>query len=199
MRIALIGSSGLIGSAIHAALSPTHEVIEIARHHGSHRVDITVPQSIRNLFKAIGEIDAVICAAGDAKFAPLAELSDEDFEMSIHNKLMGQVNVVRFGYPHVRQGGSITLTTGVLAHQPIPGGATYSLVNGGVEAFVRAAALELPNGIRVNVVSPGWVAETLSAMGKDPSTGTPASEVAKAYVASLEGKESGKVIHVPQI
>jgi len=108
--------------------------------------------------------------------------------------LMGQVNIVRAGAGVVGDGGSFTLTSGILATRPTPGGAAISMVNAGVDAFARAAALELPRGIRINVVSPPWVSETLVAMGRDPSGGLPAADVARSYVESVEGKQTGGVI-----
>jgi NAD(P)-dependent dehydrogenase (short-subunit alcohol dehydrogenase family) len=109
---------------------------------------------------------------------------------------MGQVNLVRVGHEYVEDGGSITLTTGVLSRQPMEGSAAISLVNAGVEGFMRAAALELGPDLRVNCVSPGWVAETLEQMGRDPSDGVPAAQVAEAYVKSLNGSQNGEVIEV---
>jgi len=104
------------------------------------------------------------------------------------------VNVVRLGLRHVADGGSFTLTSGVLAWEPMPGGAAISPVNAAVEAFARAAALELPRGIRVNVVSPPWVTETLIAYKMDPSGGIPAAQVAKTYVKAVEGEDTGRTL-----
>src|SRR4029077_19597720 len=113
------------------------------------------------MFRSHGKLDAVVCAAGQAKFAPLAQLSDADFRFCLDNKLMGQVNVVRLGFEHVEDGGSFTLTTGILAQTPMPGSAAISLVNAGLEGFGRAAALEAPRNIRINAVRPRWLTETL--------------------------------------
>src|SRR5450755_4505425 len=162
MKILLIGATGTIGRAVAAALSPRHEVIAVSRHSEPLRVDISSAESVRALFAAAGPIDAVISAAGAARFKPLAQLDDEDFAFCLQNKLMGQVNVVREGLQRVRDGGVIVLTSGILSRSPTPGSSAISLVNAGVEAFVRAAALEAPRGIRVNVVSPPWVSETLT-------------------------------------
>jgi NAD(P)-dependent dehydrogenase (short-subunit alcohol dehydrogenase family) len=139
-------------------------------------------------------VDAIVCAAGQAAFKPLGELSDADFALSLGNKLMGQVNVVRSGLASVADNGSITLTSGILAQQPAPGTAAISLVNAGLEGFTRAAALEAPRGIRVNVVSPPWVTETLQAMGRPTVGSLPAAVVAHAYVGSVEGRMTGQVI-----
>ena len=193
MKILLIGAAGTIGREIAAALQERHEVLAAGRKNDV-PVDIADPESIKAMYARIGPLDAVIVAAGEAAFAPLERLSDADFNLSVGSKLMGQVNVVRYGIKALNDGGSFTLTSGVLAQQPIPGSAAITLVNAGLEGFVRAAALEMPRGLRVNVVSPGWVSETLTAMGQDPSTGIPAREVAGAYVRALESRDSGTVI-----
>jgi NAD(P)-dependent dehydrogenase (short-subunit alcohol dehydrogenase family) len=194
MKVILIGATGIIGQAISQTLADKHELIRVSRSNSEYTVDIADKASIQKLFETVAPFDAVICAAGAAKFAPLENLSDDDFQFSLANKLMGQVNVVRVGMDLIHDRGSFTLTSGVLAQQPMPGSAAISLVNAGLEGFVRAAALELPRGIRVNVVSPPWISETLTAMGRDPSGGMPAAQVAQAYVASLETESNGEVI-----
>jgi len=194
MRILVIGATGTIGSAVANLLAGEHEVVRVGHTRGEYRVDITSPDSIRELIDRVGQADAIVGCAGPAAFRPLTELTDADFEFSFRNKLMGQVNLVRFGAAGVADGGSITLTSGVLAREPMPGSAAVSLVNAGLEGFVRAAALELPRGIRVNVVSPPWVSETLQRMGQDPAGGLPAAVVARAYRESVIGDRTGQVL-----
>jgi NAD(P)-dependent dehydrogenase (short-subunit alcohol dehydrogenase family) len=193
MRILLIGASGTIGKAVSDALA-THDLIFASLGKSAEQVDISNPDSIRRLYQRVGRVDAVVSAAGQARFKPLRELTDADFDFSLRNKLMGQVNLVRFGFDSVNDGGSFTLTGGTLAQNPMPGGAAISLVNAGLEGFGRGAAVEAPRNIRVNVVSPPWVSETLKAMGQDPSGGLPAETVAKAYVDSVTGTKTGAVI-----
>jgi NAD(P)-dependent dehydrogenase (short-subunit alcohol dehydrogenase family) len=194
MKIIVIGATGTIGRAVVSALSQGNEIVEVSRKSTPISVDISDPESIKRLYAQIGKVDAVVSAAGDARFKPFAELSDDDFLFSMQNKLMGQVNLVRYGFEHVRDGGSFTLTSGVLSKTPMVGGGAISLVNSGLEGFTRAAALEAPRGIRVNIVSPPWVTETLIAYGMDPSIGLPAATVALAYAKSVNGNESGAVI-----
>ena len=194
MKVIVVGASGTIGREVARSLEPRHEVVRVGHSSGDFRVDFERPESIEDLYRAIGPFDALVSAAGQARFAPLAALTGEDFRFSLGHKLMGQVHLVRLGVATVRDGGSFTLTSGVLAWEPAPGTAAISLVNAGVEAFARAAALELPRGVRINVVSPPWVSETLAGMGRDPGEGMPAEKVAAAYVQSVEGRATGEVI-----
>jgi len=194
MRVVVVGASGTIGSAVVAALEGRHEVVKVAHSRAPHRVDLSSPDSVRELYDAVGAFDALACAAGLATFKPLAQLTEEDFRLGLDSKCMGQIRLVRLGLAHVRDGGSFTLISGTLAVEPSPGSAAISPVNAAVEAFGRAAALEMPRGIRINVVRPPWISETLAAMGKDPAGGMPAAKVAAAYVESIEGSATGKTI-----
>lgn len=196
MRVLVVGATGEIGRAVAAALRERgDEVVEASYGRAAIRVDLSQPDSIRAMYDAVGRVDAVVSAAGNtARRRPLEELDDEDFAYTIRHKLMGQVNLVRFGIDHVADGGSFTLTTGVLGRRPMPGSAALSLVNLGLEGFVLAAALELPRGLRINVVSPPWLDETLAALGMTGVAGLPAATVAKSYVAAVHGAMHGEVL-----
>ncbi len=193
MRVVVVGATGTIGRAVVEALKD-HDVIALSRHSSPVAVDITDRQSVAAMYQQISGIDAVICAAGSARFKPLEQLSDDDFAFSMANKLMGQVHVVLAGLAHLNDKGSFTLTSGILAKNPMPGSGAISLVNAGLEGFARAAALEAPRGIRVNIVSPPWVTETLQAMGLETKEGLPAATVACAYLESVNGAQTGIVI-----
>ena len=194
MRILVIGATGTIGAAVAQALDARHEVLRVGHSRSALTVDLADPASIRRLYANVGRLDAVVSAAGQAAFRPLLALSDTDLALGITNKLMGQVNLVRYGVEVLADGGSFTLTSGILSRRPMPGGAAISLVNAGLEGFVRAAALELPRGLRINAVAPGWVRETLLAMHMDPSAGVPAAQVAETYVEAVEGAMTGRVL-----
>lgn len=194
MKILVIGATGTLGREVVRLFKSKHEVLEASRTKAALKVDIADPESIRTLFRSVGPVDAVVSVAGEGKFAPLDKLSDDDFAFSVRSKLMGQVNVVRFGLEHVRPNGSVTITSGILSHRPMPGSGAISLVNAGLEGFARAAALEAPRGIRVNVVSPPWAAETLKLFKMDPSQGRTAADIATLYAQAVEGKGNGSAI-----
>jgi NAD(P)-dependent dehydrogenase (short-subunit alcohol dehydrogenase family) len=193
MKVVVIGATGTIGKAVAAALSGKHEVVGVSRS-GSIQADIEDPSSLTRLFDTVKDVDAVVCCAGSAAFKPLAQLTDADYQLGLRSKLMGQVNVVRAAAQRLRDGGSITLTSGVLAREPMPGGAAISLVNAAIEGFVTGAAIELPRGLRLNVVSPPWISETLAALKMDPKGGIAAAACAKAYVAAVDGTDRGTTL-----
>ena len=194
MKIVVVGAAGTIGAAVTAALEANkHKVIRASRKLAP-RIDISDPQSIRRFFAEVKDLDGVVSCAGDARFAPLDKLTDEDFLFSVSNKLMGQVNLIRAALTVIRDNGSITVTSGVLAKYPMIGSGAVSLVNAGLEGFTRVAALEATRAVRVNVVSPGWVKETMVKFGMDPTPGKAAVDVARAYVEAVEGSMKGETI-----
>lgn len=195
MRILLVGATGTIGGAVLELLKNRHQVLAASRSSSALNVDLSQPLSIQSLFDRVGKLDAIIGAAGAARFNPLSVLSDEDYEFSIGNKLMGQVNLIRFGIPALNDGGSITITTGLLAQHPIVGSAAVSLVNAGLDAFVRAAALEAPRGIRINAVSPGWIQPPSPSPGAVGHGGQLPEQVALVYRSLLDGDQTGQIVY----
>ena len=198
MKIVVVGATGTIGKAVVAALAGRHEVVKVGKRGGDRQVDITDSASIHRLFEQIGRFDALVSAAGKVHFGELSAMTEKEMAVGLGDKLMGQVNLVLIGQEHVNDQGSFTLTSGLLSHDPIRYGASASLVNGAIDAFVRAAAIELPRGVRINAVSPGLLTESLGAYG-DYFRGhetVPASRVANAYVKSVEGRLTGRVLDV---
>jgi NAD(P)-dependent dehydrogenase (short-subunit alcohol dehydrogenase family) len=196
MRILVVGASGVIGSAISDALNGRHEVVRASRSKSPIAVNVDDLASIRAMYDTVGRVDAVIIAAGSAAFKPLEALTDADYAASLTSKLMGQVNLVRCGQPYLTDGGTFLVTSGTLSRRPMHGGAAISLANAAIEGWVRAAALELPRGLKVRCVSPGWVRETLVQMGRDGDAGVPAADVAQVYVRALSTGLNGAIIDV---
>ncbi len=199
MKIIVIGGTGTIGTEVVKALSAKkHEIINASRN-GQVKVDLDDKSSIEALFANVKDVDAVVSCAGNAAFKPLIELTDADFELSLRSKLMGQVNLARIAATRIKEKGSVTLTSGILSMHPMPGSAAVSLVNAGLEGFVRAAGLDAPRGIRFNAVSPPWIKETMVKYGMDPAPGLSAADSAKAYVDAVEGAHQGKIIEAAKL
>ena len=198
MKIILIGASGTIGRRIYEKLSKKHEVVRASREGDDVKVDITSAESIQKMYKSVEGLDAVICAAGPAKFGAFADLSEDDFYIGIRGKMMGQINLVRIGKQYLNDGGSFTLTTGILAEEPVVGSTALALVNGAVNSFAIAAAMELPRSQRINVVCP-TVVEDSSDNYEDLFPGYPPASmerVVAAYIRSVEGRETGRIFKV---
>ena len=198
MKILLVGARGTVGRGVAAELGRRHEVIAAGRSGADVTLDLADAASLRAALAPLGPLDAIVSAAGQVGWAPLLDLTPEQWAYSVANKLMGQVQLALVGQSFLRDGGSITLTSGVLVDQPVPYGAAASLANGGIEAFVRAAAIELPRGLRINAVSPGVLQESMDDLGPffrgfEP---VPAARVALGYARSVEGAETGRVFAV---
>ena len=198
MKILVVGGSGTIGKKVSDHFSKKHEVAIGGRSSGDVTVDIADSRSIQAMFESIGKVDAVVCIAGEAKWAAFDTLTEEDFYIGLKSKLMGQVNLVRIGHNHVNPGGSFTLTTGILADHPVVFTTSAAMVNGAIHSFVKAASLELKDGIRINVVSSGLVEDAIDKYeayfpGHNP---IPMRKVVNGYVKSVEGSATGEIIRM---
>lgn len=195
MKILIIGAGGHVGQAAAAALEG-HEIIAASRS-GSPAVDVTDPDSIERLFDDVGQVDAVVAAVGSVPFAPLTSLSREQYESAFRGKVLSQLDIVRIGTPFVRDGGSFTLTSGILAREPIATGAAASLANGALESFVIGAAPEMPRSIRLNVVSPSVLEDSPSYHSSFPGFIPVSSHrVGQAFAKSVLGVQTGQILPV---
>lgn len=198
MKILIIGGNGTIGKKVSDHFARKHDVIVGGRSSGDVPVDIADSASIERMFETVGKIDAIVCIAGEAKWAAFDSLTEDDFYIGLRSKLMGQVNLVRIGRHYLNPGGSFTLTTGILADHPVTLTTSAAMVNGGIHSFVKAAALELSCGIRINVVSSGLVEDAVEKYeayfpGHNP---IPMKKVINGYVKSVEGRGTGEIIRM---
>lgn len=199
MKILLVGASGTLGQAVASTLGVHHQLIRAGRHGGDVQVDLTDDASVQALFEQVGTVDAVVAATGRLHFGPLADMQPAQFNLGLQDKLLGQVRLALAAQHHLSVGGSITLTSGIVGAQPIRDGANATAVNAALEGFVRAAACDLlPRGLRINVVSPNVLAESMDDYGAyfpgfEPVT---AHRASLAYQRSVEGVQSGQVFTV---
>ncbi|RFC54836.1 short chain dehydrogenase [Brumimicrobium aurantiacum] len=198
MKILIIGGNGTIGKTVVSHFNEKNEILIAGRTNGDVTVDIADSSSIKSMFEKIGKVDAIICIAGEAKWDDFNKLSEDDYYIGLKSKLMGQVNLVRIGQNYLNSNGSITLSTGILADDPVVKTTSASMVNGGIHSFVQAVALEIENGIRVNVVSSGMVEDAYEKYkeyfpGHNP---IPMKKVINGYVRSVNGKGNGEIIRI---
>lgn len=198
MKILLIGGNGTIGKRVANTLSQKHELIIAGRTSGDINVDISSADSIEQLFKQTGKIDACICTAGTGYYGPFASMTGDDLMPGIKGKLLGQINLVLIGKDYLNDEGSFTLTTGIASNHPARNGSAVSMINGAVNSFVLAAAQELKQDKRINAVSPGLVEDSKERYGAFfPGYNlVPMETVVNAYILSVEGAVNGKILKV---
>ncbi len=198
MRIIVIGAAGDIGQAACNELAQRHEIICVGRSGGDCQVDVADIHAVKSLYKAVGDFDAVVSCAGDATFSPLAEMDQDAFMLGLQLKVMGQVNLVLAGLDAIADGGSFTLTSGVLDRDPIRMGTNAATANGALAGFVKSAAIEVPRGIRVNVVSPGLLDVSAPRYGDwfHGHKTVSSRDVGLAYAKCVEGALTGQVVIV---
>ncbi|WP_219467432.1 short chain dehydrogenase [Nonomuraea rhizosphaerae] len=199
MRILLIGATGTLGMAVGETLAGRgHEIIGVARKGADLRFDVTDPAQVSAMYDKAGPLEAVVSAAGHVPYRPVAEMTPDDYLTAFRGKVLSQIELVRQGLSHVAERGSFTLITGVLGREPVPTASAASMANGAVEAFVRAAAIEIAPR-RVNAVSPSVFTES-AARYEDVFPGMPAVDlfaVCQAFVRSVEGMHTGRVYMLP--
>jgi NAD(P)-dependent dehydrogenase (short-subunit alcohol dehydrogenase family) len=198
VKIIVIGAEGDIGRTVCEELSGRHDIVRAGRTSGDVRVDIADRASIEAMYRRVGKVGAVVTTVGSVHFGPLAEMTEAQFMLGLTNKVMGQVNVVLCGLGFVEDGGSFTLTSGVLDRDPIPMGSGAATANGALGGFVTGAAIEMPRRLRINVVSPGLLETSVARYGAwfPGHIPVPPKRVALAYAKSVEGALTGKVLIV---
>ena len=198
MRILVVGASGAVGKAAVSELGRSHEIITAGRKTGDISVDLMDETSVAAMFARAGRIDALVAATGHTHFGPLTSMTPAQFRKGLDDKLMGQINLALIGQNHIADGGSITLTSGVVNRDPIRQGSNAAAVDGAIDAFVMAAAIEMPRGLRINAVSPGLLQESAAKYdgffpGHEPVS---SARVGLAFAKSVEGALTGQVIIV---
>lgn len=198
MKIIVIGATGTLGRAVVTELGQDNEVISVGLTHGDLQVDLTRDESVEALFAQTGRVDAIIATTGSLFFGPLTAMRAEDFAFGLNDKLLGQVRLSLIGQHYLNDGGSITLTSGIIGSEPIAQGVNATAVNAALEGFVRAAACELPRGLRINVVSPTVLSESVEKYGAffPGFESVPAARAALAYRRSVYGVQTGRTFTV---
>jgi len=194
MKIIIVGATGTIGKHVVKALEKDHEVVKVGSKSGDVQLNMNDPVAIKEFYEKAGAFDALVCASGDGHFGPLGKMTDADFRVSVNSKLMGQVNLVLIGQHYINPKGSFTLTSGSLGEDPVVLGASLSSINAAVNGFVKGAAIELENGVRINAVAPDVVEESPGYFpffpGHEPVS---MQKVTLAYLKAVLGAQTGQV------
>ncbi len=198
MRILVVGGQGTVGKAAISGFSKGHDIIVAGRTSGDVQVDLKDEASVTAMFVKLKSVDAVVACTGHSHFGPVSTMTPTQFLDGMKDKVMGQINLVLLGMAHVADGGSFTLTSGILSRDPIRQGSNAAACDGALDAFVIGAAIEMPRGIRINAVSPGLLADAAQKYdGFFPGHIPVSSErVGFAFAKSVEGAINGQIICV---
>ena len=200
MKILIIGGNGTIGKKLAARFSTKHDIIIAGKNSGDVQVDMSNSESISAMYEQVGKLDSIVCIAGEAKWASFSDLSEADYHIGLNSKLMGQVNITRIGLNYLNEGGSVTLTTGILGDHPVVMTASAAMVNGAIHSFVKAVALELTNNHRINAVCSDLVEDSLEKYADyfPGHTPVPMHKVVNSYVMCVEGKINGQILRLKE-
>lgn len=203
MRVLVIGGTGTVGKNVVRALSTHHdkvgqghlEIISASRSSAEHPVDCRDDASVAALFDKVGTVDAVVSTIGGAKWASAEDATLETYTATLTGKLLCQIRITLAARGHVRPGGSVTLTSGIVGNFAFPGGSPSAIANIGLDAFVKSAAVELPH-MRLNTVSATVLEESADAYAAvfPGFPAVPGAVAAAAFVRSVYGSETGQSI-----
>jgi len=199
MKIVLIGASGAVGKTIDQAFQGTeHQVIRVGKSRGDFQVNIEDPDNVAQLYRKIGNFDAIVNASGEVAFAPFAQMTPAQWDLGLRSKLMGQVNLVQQALPYINERGSFTLVSGILSDDPIFSGVSATMVNRALEGFVIASACELPKNLRINLVSPTVLKDSLNKYAAffPGFAAAEGHDVGQAFKKSVLGIQTGQIYKV---
>ena len=195
MKIVIVGATGTLGKVVTEDLEKDHEIIKVGSSSGDIQADITSSEAITNMYKEIGSFDALVSTTGSGHFGPLNEMTKDNFMLGLTNKLMGQVNLVLIGQKYANPGASFSLVSGILSDHPVDGSSNVAAVNAAINGFVKGAALELKNEMRINAISPGVVENSPQLHSAFPGyKPVKMIDVVYAFRKSVLGKVNGEVI-----
>ncbi|WP_405680775.1 SDR family oxidoreductase [Streptomyces sp. NBC_00048] len=121
------------------------------------RLDVADGNAIAAFFEQVGEFDHLVYTAGESLLIkPLVDTTPQEARAVFERRFWGAFLSAKYAAPQLRDGGSITFSSGVLAIRPLSGTALTAGITGGIEALSRALAVELAP-LRVNVIQPGVI------------------------------------------
>lgn len=103
-----------------------------------------------------GRLDIVFANAGQAKFVPLSDVTEELYNQIFDTNVKGVLFTVQKALPLIPDGGSIILNASVVSLKGFAAASVYSATKAAVRSFARSLTTDLKDrGIRVNAISPG--------------------------------------------
>lgn len=194
-KIVVVGATGRLGRVVVGGLSD-YEVIRAGRSGPDLKIDALDFESVSDVFASVGTFDGLISCIGGTPFKTFEELTMEDFALGLSKKCFSQLNLAKAAIPYLTESGSITLTSGIIGDEPILAGSCAAAANGALNMCVSTLAAEYAGKLRINIVSPSIIENSVEDYGMlfDGFEPTSKKRIVEAYRRTISAPISGRVL-----
>ena len=194
-KIVVVGATGRLGRVVVGGLSD-YEVVRAGRSGPDLKIDALNFESVSDVFASIGTFDGLISCIGGTPFKTFEELTMEDFALGLSKKCFSQLNLAKAAIPYLTENGSITLTSGIIGDEPILAGSCAAAANGALNMCVSTLAAEYAGKLRINIVSPSIIENSVEDYGMlfDGFEPTSKKRIVEAYRRTISAPISGRVL-----
>jgi NAD(P)-dependent dehydrogenase (short-subunit alcohol dehydrogenase family) len=197
-KIIVVGATGKLGKVVVEGLQKDYEVIRASRSGPDLKIDAFDFESVSDVLASIGPFDGLVSCIGGTPFKTFDELTMEDFAAGLSTKCFSQLNLAKAAIPFLRENGSITLTSGIIGDEPIIAGSCAAAANGALNMCVSTLAAEYAGKLRINVVSPSIIENSVDYYGMlfDGFEATSNESITHAYRRTISAPISGQVLQL---
>lgn len=194
-KIIVVGATGRLGRLVVGGLKD-YEVIRAGRSGPDLKIDALDFESVSDVFASVGSFDGLVSCIGGTPFKTFEELTMEDFATGLSKKCFSQLNLAKAAIPFLTENGSITLTSGIIGDEPILAGSCAAAANGALNMCVSTLAAEYAGKLRINIVSPSIIENSVEDYGMLFDGFEPTSEkrIIEVYRRTISAPISGRVL-----
>ena len=195
-KIIVVGATGKLGRVVVEGLRKDYEVIRAGRSGPDLKIDAFDFESVSDIFASVGPFDGLVSCIGGTPFKTFEELTMDDFAAGLSTKCFSQLNLAKAAIPFLSENGSITLTSGIIGDEPIIAGSCAAAANGALNMCVSTLAAEYAGKLRINVVSPSIIENSVDHYGMlfdgfEPSSN---ESIIHAYRRTISAPITGRVM-----
>ena len=195
-KIIVVGATGKLGRVVVEGLQKDYEVIRAGRSGPDLKIDAFDFESVSDILASVGPFDGLVSCIGGTPFKTFEELTMDDFAAGLSTKCFSQLNLAKAAIPFLSENGSITLTSGIIGDEPIIAGSCAAAANGALNMCVSTLAAEYAGKLRINVVSPSIIENSVDHYGMlfDGFEPTSNKSIIHAYRRTISAPITGRVM-----
>ena len=195
-KIIVVGATGKLGRVVVEGLQKDYEVIRAGRSGPDLKIDAFDFESVSDILASVGPFDGLVSCIGGTPFKTFEELTMDDFAAGLSTKCFSQLNLAKAVIPFLSENGSITLTSGIIGDEPIIAGSCAAAANGALNMCVSTLAAEYAGKLRINVVSPSIIENSVDHYGMlfDGFEPTSNESIIHAYRRTISAPITGRVM-----